>query len=122
MANTIKIKSSGTSSSVPLSLEYGELALNYADGKLFYRNSADQIVDIGDSIVNTMTGGTTLSSTPPSSPTAGSLWFNIDTAKMYIYYDDGTSSQWVEVGGAGGSVSSVNSSTDGAIMVMGVYP
>jgi hypothetical protein len=40
MANTIKIKNSGTPSAVPGSLEYGELGLNYADGKIFYKNGA----------------------------------------------------------------------------------
>lgn len=44
MANTIKIKNSGTASNVPGSLEYGELALNYADGKLYYKNSSASIV------------------------------------------------------------------------------
>jgi len=38
MANTvIKLKRSGTTTSAPSSLEFGELALNYADGKLFYK-------------------------------------------------------------------------------------
>jgi hypothetical protein len=38
MSNTIiKLKRSGTSESSPSSLEFGELALNYADGKLFYK-------------------------------------------------------------------------------------
>lgn len=44
MANVIKIKNSGTASSSPTSLEYGELAINYADGKLFYKNSSNTIV------------------------------------------------------------------------------
>jgi hypothetical protein len=49
MANTIKIKRSGTATQVPVSLEYGELAINYADGKLFYRNTSDQIVELSSS-------------------------------------------------------------------------
>ena len=44
MANTIKIKNSGTASAVPSTLEYGELGLNYADGKLYYKNSSNSIV------------------------------------------------------------------------------
>lgn len=41
MANTIKIKNSGTASSAPsaASLQYGELAINYADGKLYFKKS-----------------------------------------------------------------------------------
>lgn len=45
MANTIKLKRSGTASQTPSSLEYGELAINYADGKLFYKNSSNSIVE-----------------------------------------------------------------------------
>lgn len=44
MPNTIKIKNSGTASATPTSLEYGELAINYADGKIYYKNSANSIV------------------------------------------------------------------------------
>ena len=44
MANTIKIKNSGTTSAAPSSLEYGELGLNYADGKIFYKNGSGTIV------------------------------------------------------------------------------
>jgi hypothetical protein len=47
MANTIKIKNSGNTSAVPSTLEYGELGLNYADGKLFYKNSSNVIVEFG---------------------------------------------------------------------------
>jgi len=45
VANTIKLKNSGTSTNVPSSLEYGELAINYADGKLFYKDSSGSIVE-----------------------------------------------------------------------------
>jgi len=45
MANTvIALKKSGTASATPPSLEFGELALNYADGKLFYKAANGTIV------------------------------------------------------------------------------
>jgi hypothetical protein len=45
MANTtVKLKRSGESGNVPVSLAYGELALNYADGKLFYKASNGSIL------------------------------------------------------------------------------
>jgi hypothetical protein len=47
MANTIKIKNSGNTSAIPSTLEHGELGLNYADGKLFYKNSSNAIVEFG---------------------------------------------------------------------------
>jgi hypothetical protein len=39
--------------------------------------------------------GTTISATAPGSPEAGELWWDSDNGNLYIYYDDGTSSQWV---------------------------
>jgi hypothetical protein len=47
VANTIKIKSSGVTSNTPGALEHGELAINYADGKLYYKNSSNTIVEFG---------------------------------------------------------------------------
>ena len=44
MANVIKIKNSGTANVVPTSLEYGELAINYADGILFFKDSSNEII------------------------------------------------------------------------------
>ena len=37
----------------------------------------------------------TISSTAPSSPSAGNMWYNTETGVLYIYYNDGDSSQWV---------------------------
>jgi hypothetical protein len=44
MANIIKLKNSGTANSAPTSLEAGELAINYADGKIYYKNASNTIV------------------------------------------------------------------------------
>jgi hypothetical protein len=33
--------------------------------------------------------------TPPGTPVIGTLWFNSADGNLYIYYSDGTSSQWV---------------------------
>lgn len=47
MANTIiALKKSSTPSSLPSSLEFGELAINYADGKLYYKNVNSSIVEV----------------------------------------------------------------------------
>jgi hypothetical protein len=37
-----------------------------------------------------------ISDVAPSSPTANSLWWSSDLGKMFIYYNDGSSNQWVE--------------------------
>jgi microcystin-dependent protein len=45
MSNILKLKNSGTASAVPSSLEHGELGINYADGKIFYKNASNNIVE-----------------------------------------------------------------------------
>lgn len=46
MANTIiRIRSSGVTGNVPSSLQPGELAINYVDGKLFYGDSLSQTAE-----------------------------------------------------------------------------
>lgn len=47
------------------------------------------------------TGGasTTVSDTAPSNPSAGDFWYNSSTLGLFIYYNDGNSSQWVQVSG-----------------------
>lgn len=44
-------------------------------------------------------GSIEISATAPSSPQDGDLWWDSDNGNLYIYYDDGTSSQWVAANG-----------------------
>ena len=37
----------------------------------------------------------TISDTPPLNALSGDLYWDTDTATMYIYYNDGNTSQWV---------------------------
>jgi hypothetical protein len=48
--------------------------------------------------------GVTVSDTPPSSPSVGSLWFNSATAALYIWYTDAGGGQWVQPVAAPGQV------------------
>jgi hypothetical protein len=41
-------------------------------------------------------GGAEVSATAPSDPDPGDLWWNSTTGILKIYYDDGTSQQWVD--------------------------
>lgn len=38
----------------------------------------------------------TVSSTQPGSPTVGQLWWSQDYGRLFVYYNDGNSTQWVE--------------------------
>jgi hypothetical protein len=61
MANVIQIKRSSTPGAVPSSLAVGEMALNRADGELYYLDASDQIVSLLDldcgEIVDSSPGG-----------------------------------------------------------------
>jgi hypothetical protein len=58
MANTIILKKSSVAAKVPLvgDLVYGELALNYADGLLYYKTAGNSIASLGGG--SGFTGGT----------------------------------------------------------------
>lgn len=68
-------------------------------------------------------GGAALSDTPPTGGNiqSGTIWFNTSNARLYVYYDDGTSSQWIQPatpsygGGTGGGASTLDDLSDVAI-------
>jgi hypothetical protein len=79
---------------------------------------------------STVTGGgggasVTTSDTAPTSPSDGDLWYDSVGGRLYVYYQDPNTSQWVDVapqGGGGGGGASVTASataptspTDGAL-------
>lgn len=61
MSNNIILKKSSVGDKVPLAgdLQYGELALNYADGNLFYKNSSNAITTIASNKFVSVTGNVT---------------------------------------------------------------
>lgn len=83
-------------------LEYGELAINYnnSDPAIFLKDSNNNIIrisgvgNIADDGLTNVPAGTT----PPTSPTpeSGNLWYNSDEGRLYIYYVDANTSQWVD--------------------------
>lgn len=96
MASKIVLKKSAVPAKIPNSsdLEYGELAINYADGKLYYKNTSN--------VVHSFTEGSTFTygSSTPSNPSAGDRWIDSTTAIEYTFIDDGDSTQWIETGGS----------------------
>lgn len=46
MANVIKFKKSNVENKKPLDLEYGEIALNYRDGNIYFKNTNDEIAEM----------------------------------------------------------------------------
>jgi hypothetical protein len=70
-------------------------------------------VSAGVGIVSiTSSGGgsqVSVSTVAPSTPTEGDLWYNSNLGRTFVYYDDGSSQQWVDVApfNQGGSNSTV---------------
>lgn len=90
MSASITIKKSAVTGKAPVAadLAYGELALNYADGLLYFKNSSNDVKYFVSG------GGSTPSvgDTPPATPTSNQLWFNSIDATLYLYYNGA----WVE--------------------------
>ena len=53
---------------------------------------------VQSSVVNTIS----VSSTAPSSPTNGQLWWDTVGGSLFLYYNDGSSAQWIETSPASG--------------------
>jgi len=58
MTNTVKLKRSGTLNSAPSAgqLEYGELAINYNNGNLYYKNTSNVVTVIASNQAISVTG------------------------------------------------------------------
>ena len=98
MANKVLLKKSSTVAKVPVvgDLDYGEIALNYADGKLYFKNSTNVVQPLGISytkvianttakinqgyIANTAAGSFTI--TLPLSPQTGNYVIIVDDASF----------------------------------------
>ena len=110
MANKVLLKKSSTAAKVPLTsdLDYGELALNYADGKLYYKTSSNTIKSFtDDTSVVTLTGSQTLSNkTLTNAILSGSLTAGGGTGTSgQVLQSTGTGVQWATVSGGGGGYS-----------------
>ena len=84
----------------PDQMEYGELAVNYNDGDpaIFLKDSANNIIRISG-VGNISDDGQVEipgSVNPPTNPSEGNLWYNAEDGRLYVYYNDGNSSQWVD--------------------------
>jgi hypothetical protein len=90
----IYLYNSGTTTNVPSSsnLGNGELAINYADGKLFYKNGSGVVTVLANASLGTLPvaiayGGTNATATP----TAGTVAYGTGTA--YAFTSVGTTGQ-----------------------------
>ena len=88
-----------------------------ADGALAVDTTNDAFYFRSGSSWNQVTGGggsITTSDTAPVSPDDGDLWYETDTGRTLVYYADGTSSQWVEVGASASVTNNAITTSDAA--------
>ena len=81
-------------------LEFGELAVNYnkEDPAIFLKDSNNNVIRISG-IGNIADDGQVelpASNTPPANPLPGNLWYNSEDGRLYIYYKDPDTEQWVD--------------------------
>ena len=79
----------------------GELAINFNsnDPAIFIKDSAGTIVRIAGKDNLAFTNYQAIiptRSTPPPSPGAGNLYWDTDDERLFIYYDDGNTQQWLD--------------------------
>jgi len=84
MANTvIALKKSGTAAAIPNSLEFGELAINYADGKIYYKAANGTVVSLA-------TGGSASSSNSFATINANGTLVVADSSTDILSLEPGT--------------------------------
>jgi C1q domain len=89
-------------------------------GYIRYNNTTGKFEGYGSAWGN-IGGGAAIGDTPPANPGAGDLWWNSADGRMYVYYTDANSSQWVDLsaGGAGQYLPLTGGDVTGNVTVTG---
>ena len=71
---------------------------------------------VGANVIGVGSGSATItvSDTAPSSPAEGALWFNTNSGRLLIYYNDGDDFYWVQPSGAVGPAGATGATGPGA--------
>ena len=69
--------------------------------------------------IDTRPVGVTVSDTPPANPLVGQEWFDSVSGQLYVWYDDGNSSQWVIAVNAAVSLLPASTTVLGGVKVDG---
>lgn len=95
----------------PPSLYASELAFNEVDNTLYYGKGNDGAdPPLATAVIAVATAGAgsgasvLVADTPPTGVPDNSLWWESDTGGLYILFNDGNTSQWVQVNSQPGSI------------------
>lgn len=116
----MQIRRTLTANNAPSGLAEGQLACELASDppKLWVGVPVSLDPSGRRLVVPSAGGGVAFGTTPPASPNPGDLWFDPVEGQLYIYFNDGTSSQWVvtinQGGGGGGAGGPQMGVTDGS--------
>jgi len=80
---------------------YDVILINNTDGKIYRAVEGMALVnpgvtDVQSGIIPPSTPPVAVGPTPPENPIQGNLWWNTHEGRMYIFYTDQDSSQWVQ--------------------------
>ena len=98
------------SESAPGSPSVGDLWYNSSVGRIFIYyadDNSDQWVDAAPFNNGGGDGSVVISPLAPEGSVDGSLWFSTISARLFIYYDDGDSAQWIDAAPFNSSSASV---------------
>jgi len=118
MVAKVQIKRTSTPDKPPLagSLAPGELAVEMAAPTRLWVGVPTNIDASGMKLLNA--GGVIIADIAPASPTPGTLWWESDTAILWIWYMDADTGQWVQAAGStGGSGGGLDQATADGLYV-----
>ena len=104
MAYAVQFRRGTTAEHASFTGAAGEITVNTTTNQLVVHDG----VTVGGHVIGSGGGNAAgasvgVSDTAPVSPSAGDLWYNTDNGTMNVYYNDGSSSQWVGTSGPAGA-------------------
>ena len=74
----------------------GERPGTPVEGMLRWNDTSNVFEGYDGNVWGKIGGGAAVQSAAPSSANEGDLWYDTDDGRMFVYYNDGSSSQWVD--------------------------
>jgi hypothetical protein len=106
----VQIRRTATPNNPPVGLSEGELSVEMANPLRLWVGVPTSIDATGKRLLTSPF--VVAQDTPPTTPGQNQLWWETDTGILWLWYNDGTSSQWVQVSSSGGKVEEIATGAD----------